>query len=78
MDDEQTGTDPQVAVNDKSGTYTQRMVNLDSRRCLCMRTEHAKMNEPSIRKDLQSVLEADGYHVETVSNGKDAISNCRA
>ncbi len=31
--------------------------------------------EPSIRKYLQSVLEADGYHVETVSNGKDAISN---
>ena len=35
-------------------------------------------DEPSIRKCLQSVLEADGYPVETVSNGKDAISNCRA
>jgi DNA-binding NtrC family response regulator len=49
-----------------------------------MGTEHAKMklkgkilvvdDEPSIRKYLQSVLEVDGYHVESVSNGKDAIS----
>ncbi len=41
-----------------------------------MKTEHAKMkpkDEPSIRKYLRSVLEADGYHVETVSNGKDSI-----
>jgi DNA-binding response OmpR family regulator len=35
-------------------------------------------DEPSIRKYLQSVLEANGYHVETVSNDKDAIFNCRA
>ena len=31
-------------------------------------------DEPCIRKYLRSVLEADGYHVETVSGGKDAIS----
>jgi CheY-like chemotaxis protein len=31
-------------------------------------------DEPSMQKYLRSVLEADGYHVETVSNGKDAIS----
>jgi hypothetical protein len=35
-------------------------------------------DEPSIWKYLWSVLEAYGYHVKTVSNGKDAISNCRA
>ena len=35
-------------------------------------------DESSIRMYLQSVLEADGYHVETVSNGRGAISNCRA
>jgi CheY-like chemotaxis protein len=49
-----------------------------------MRAEHAEMkqegktitvdDELRIRKYLQSVLGADGYHVETVSNGKDAIS----
>jgi DNA-binding response OmpR family regulator len=31
-------------------------------------------DEPSLRKCLQTILEADGYHVETVSNGADAIS----
>ena len=46
-----------------------------------MRTAHAKLklkDDPSVRKYLQSVLEVDGFHVEGVSNGKDAISNCRA
>jgi hypothetical protein len=31
-------------------------------------------DEPGMRKYLQSVLEADDYHVDVVSNRKDAIS----
>src|ERR1700727_3811677 len=30
-------------------------------------------DEPSIRKYLQTLLEVDGFEVETVSNGKDAL-----
>ena len=30
-------------------------------------------DEPSIRKYLQTLLEVDGFDVETVSNGKDAL-----
>ena len=31
-------------------------------------------DEPSIRKYLQTLLEVDGYEVETVSSGKEAIA----
>jgi len=31
-------------------------------------------DEPSIRKYLQTLLEVDGYDVETVSTGKEAIA----
>jgi CheY-like chemotaxis protein len=30
-------------------------------------------DEPSIRKYLQTLLEVDGFDVETVSNGKEAL-----
>ena len=37
-------------------------------------------DEPSIRKYLQTLLEVDGFDVETVSSGKEALAkvNCGA
>ena len=35
-------------------------------------------DEPSIRKYLQTLLEVDGFDVETVSNGKDALERIGA